>query len=169
MSDNVKIDAGITNRVRSGARAGGAETLQSLRNMLADMPDAAEVRTLASPVTLTAVVQYVYTNSPGRPFYFAGGFMRRATGAWAGGESVTINVEVMIDGANWVQIWTITFAAEPSPTQVAVPAHANSALLNIPFGFWNKGDGVRVGIVQTAVGAGYHTWHHSFIDAVPSS
>lgn len=151
------------------AMRGGAETLESLDDELDAIVDAAEVRSIDSPVTLTNVVQYIYTNSPGRPFYFAGGFVNRASGAWATGESVTVNVEVQIDGATWIEIWTITFAAEPSPVLAAIPSHANSALLNLPYGFWNKGDGVRVGIVQTVVGAGYHTWDHSFIDAVPST
>ena len=145
---------------------GGAETLQSLMDEHLASLDLAEVRTIASPVTLTAIVQYIYTNSPGSPFYFAGGFVNRATGAWAGGESVTVNVEAQIDGATWIEIWTITFAAEPAPVLAAIPAHANSALLNIPFGFYNRGDGVRVGIVQTVEGAAFHTWDHSFIDGV---
>lgn len=125
---------------------------------------AKEVRTIPSLVTLKNLVQYVYQNSPGYPFYFSGGFMNRATGAWAGGESVTITVDVKIDGTNWINVWTKTIVAEPNPVGLAVPADANSALLNIPKGFYNNGGGVRVGIVQTVMGAGYHTWNHSFID-----
>ena len=148
---------------------GGGETLQSLMDELTAMLDLAEVRTIASPVTLTGVVQYIYTDSPGTPFKFTGGFVNRKTGGWGGGESVTVNVEVQIDGATWIEIWTITFAAEPSPVLAAIPSHANSALLNIPFGFTNRGDGVRVGIVQTVEGAAFHTWEHSFLDEVRSS
>jgi len=147
----------------------GAASLETINIDQQTLLDYAEVRTLASPVTLTAVVQYIYSDSPGRPFHFTGGFINRATGAWATAESVTITVQVMIDAVNWVTIWTITFAAEPAPVTVAIPSHANSALLNLPYGFWNNGGGVRVGIVQTVVGAGYHTWNHSFIDGVPSS
>jgi hypothetical protein len=151
------------------AKSGGAETLESLDDELDAMLDYAEVRTLASPVTLTAAVQYIYQSTPGRLFYFAGGFVRKASGAWAGGEGpVTITVDVMIDGVNWINLWTIAFAADPSPVAVAIPAHGNNALLNLPYGFWNNGGGVRVGIVQAAVGAGWHTWNHSFIDGVPS-
>ena len=151
------------------AARGGVETLESLDDEMDAMLDLAQVRTLASPVTLTAALQYVYQSTPGTPFYFCGGFMKRVTGAWAGGETVTINVDIMIDGVNWNNIWTITFAAEPAPVLAAIPAHANSALLNLPYGFYNNGNGVRVGVIQNAVGAGFHTWAHSFLDCVRST
>ena len=147
---------------------GGSRTLESIGLDLDTNLDLAQVRSISSPVTLTASLQYIFTNAPGTPFYFAGGFVSPATGAWAGGESVTISLEVKFDGTNWRTVWTKVITAAPPQVAVAVPADAATALLNIPKGFHNNGDGVRVGIQQTAVGAGYHTWAHSFIDAVRS-
>ena len=145
---------------------GGSRTLETIGVDLDAMLDIAQVRTIASPVTLTGSLQYIFTNAPGTPFYFAGGFVSPATGAWATGESVTISLEVKFDGTNWRTVWTKVFTAAPPQVAVAVPADAATALLNYPHGFHNNGDGVRVGIQQTVVGAGYHTWAHSFIDAV---
>jgi hypothetical protein len=145
---------------------GGARTIESLGLDHDASLDIAQVRTIASPVTLTSALQYIFSSTPGTPFYFAGGFISRATGAWATSESVTVIVEVKFDGTNWRTVWTATFTAEPAQVAAAVPADADTALLNIPKGFYNNGDGVRVGIQQTVVGAGYHTWAHSFIDAV---
>ena len=149
---------------------GGTTSLQDLANNDAAELDIAEVRTIASPVTLTANYQYIHTQSPGVPFYFAGGFVSQATGAWAGGESVTIVVEVMIDGTNWDDIWSLVITAALAPTTLAVPSHGTglvaTTLLNLPFGFYNNGGGVRVGIKQTVEGAGFGTWVHSFINAV---
>ena len=148
---------------------GGSRTLESLGLDLDTNLELAQVRSIASPVTLTGSLQYIFTNAPGTPFYFAGGFVSPATGAWATGESVTIVIEVKFDGTNWRTVWTATFTAAPTRVAVAVPADGSTALLNIPKGFYNNGDGVRVGIVQSVVGAGYHTWAHSFIDAVRSA
>ena len=145
---------------------GGARTLENLGLDHDAVLDIAQVRSIASPVTLTAALQYIYSNAPGTPFYFAGGWISPATGAWATGEAVTVVVEVKFDGTNWRTVWTESFTAAPAQVAVAVPADAATALLNIPKGFYNNGDGVRVGIKQTTEGAGYHTWAHSFIDAV---
>lgn len=149
---------------------GGTVSLQTLQDNDAAELDLAEVRTIASPVTLTANYQYIYSEAPGVPFFFAGGFLTQVSGAWAGGESVDIDVEVKIDGTNWVQAWLRTLAAAASPLAVAVPADSTSlvatTLLNIPKGFYNAGGGVRVGIRQTVEGAGFGVWNHSFLDAV---
>jgi hypothetical protein len=145
---------------------GGARTLESLGQQQDALLDIAQVRTIASPTTLTGSLQYIYSNAPGTPFYFAGGWISPATGAWATGETVVVVVEVKFDGTNWRTVWTATFTAAPTMVAAAVPADAATALLNIPKGFYNNGDGVRVGIKQTTEGAGYHTWAHSFIDAV---
>ena len=145
---------------------GGARTLETLGVDHDSVLDIAQVRTLTSPVTLTSALQYIYSNAPGTPFYFSGGFISPATGAWATGESVTVVVEVKFDGTNWRTVWSATFTAAPTMVAAAVPADAATALLNIPKGFYNNGNGVRVGIQQTVEGAGYHTWAHSFIDAV---
>lgn len=140
---------------------GGTESLETLDDELDAIPDIAEVRTIASPVTLTGAVQYIYLNAPARPFFFAGGFISRASGAWATGETVIVTVDAKIDGTNYQNVWTATYLAEPSPILVPVP--------EAPWEFWNNGGGVRVGIVQSVVGAAFHTWNHSFIDAVPGS
>jgi hypothetical protein len=45
----------------------------------------------------------------------------------------------------------------PAQVAAAVPADAATALLNIPKGFYNNGDGVRVGIKQTTTREGSST------------
>lgn len=151
------------------AMMGGPYTLADIMATLQAFLDFGRVQTLASPVTLDGTVQAIYSrDASARPFFFAGGFLSWDSGAWAGGESVTINVDVKADGSNWENMWTLTLAAAASPLSVAVPAHANSALLNIPMGFWvGENNGVRVTLEQTAEGAGYHVVSHNFVDGKP--
>jgi hypothetical protein len=156
---------------------GGGYSIQDIMDEHAAELDLAEVRTIASPVTLTAAVQYIYQNTPGTPFLFTGGFMNIVTGAWATLESVTITVDVMIDGVNWRNAWTGIFSLAlgypgdaAHPIALAVPSPVITLLQQgMPQSFDNNGNGVRVGIVQTVEGAAYHTWAHSFLDAVRGS
>jgi len=149
---------------------GGPDSVHNVRESQQAELDFARVETIASPVTLTGSIQYIYSNAPGRPFYFAGGFISWDSGAWASAEAVDVNVQVKTDGTNWVDCWNMTqLTAAASPLEVAIPHEAATALLNIPKGFWNDGSGVRVGIVQGTVGAGYHVVSHKFVDGVPGS
>jgi len=151
------------------ATRGGAESLESLDDELDAMLDFARVQTIASPVTLTNAIQYIYQRTAGaHPFYFAGGFFSWDSGAWAGGETVDINVQTSADGTNWVNMWTaVQLAAAPAMLEVAIPHEAMTNLLNIPKGFWvGSQNGVRVGIIQNAVGAGWHVVSHNFVDGV---
>ena len=154
------------------ALRGGTTTVQEVRDDQQDMLDFGRVQTIASPVTLTGNYQYVYLRTAGnRPFFFAGGFFSQDSGAWAGGESVEISVDVMVDGTNWEDMWTApALVAAAAPLSKAVPSIAPSTTLNIPVGFWvGSQNGVRVGIKQSVVGAGYGVWSHNFVDGVPSN
>lgn len=150
---------------------GGAATLQSLTNHDQADLDFARVETAASPMTLAAASQATaYQRIAGsRPFFFCGGFFSWDSGD-PGVDAVTVNVNTRTDGTNWVNMWTITLAALPSPLELAVPSHANSALLNIPFGFWvMAGNGVQVTIGKDADAGGDHVVSHSFGDGAPGN
>ncbi len=151
------------------AMRGGAQTIQSLHSNQQAGLDFAQVQTIASPVTLSAAAQYIYSDAPGRPFFFAGGLLSWDSGDPAD-QTVTVIVQTKTDGTNWVTMWTKGLSALPSPLECAVPSgddEDNS--LNIPIGFWNNGSGVRVGISQAAEGGGWQVVSHSFIDGVPRS
>ena len=148
---------------------GGAYTIQDLMEEHLANLDFARVQTIASPVTLSAAIQYVYQRAAGaHPFYFAGGFFSWNAGAWVGGETVDINVQTSADGVNWVNLWTaVQLAAAPLMLEVAIPHEAMTALLNLPKGFYvGSQNGVRVGIIQNAVGAGWHVVSHNFVDGI---
>ena len=148
---------------------GGAQTIQDIIDALQAELDFARIQTLASPVTLDGTLQTVYSNTQGRPFFFAGYMFSWDSGAWAGGESVTINVDAKADGSNWENLWTKTLAAAASPLTVAVPSGDDEdASLNIPIGFWSFCD-IRVTIQQTVEGAGYHVVSHCGGDGVPGN
>jgi hypothetical protein len=152
------------------AMRGGAETLESLAERLDTHLDFARIQTIASPVTLTGSAQYVYSRSgSARPFFFGGGTMSWNAGAWAGGEDVTITVQLTTDGSNWETMWSLNLTAAASPLTVAIPSgYSEDSTLNIPMGFWvGSNCGVRVGIVQDVEGAGYHAVSHNFVDGVP--
>jgi len=153
----------------STASRGGATTLQAINTEQRAGLDFARVQTIASPTTLSAAVQAIYSNTNGRPFFFGGGTISWDSGAWAGGESVTVNVDTKTDGSNWENLWTITLVAAAAPLTLGVPSDANSALLNVPQGFWNDGSGVRVTAQQTVEGADFGVISHSFVDGVPRS
>lgn len=148
---------------------GGAFSLEGAREEFASILDFSRVLTLPSPVTLTAAVQYIYQATPGRPFYFAGGFLSWNSGTWAAGETVTITVDLMIDGVNWENYWTVALIAAPIPLTYSVPSIIDAVLHRHPQGFWNDGSGVRVGIMQDAIHAGWHIVSHSFIDGRPGT
>ena len=162
-----------TARAIIAALRGGAVTVQDLSDHDATMLDFARVQTIASPVTLTAAIQYVYSRAgSSRPFYFCGGFFSQDSGAWATGEQVDINVQVSTDGTNWVNCWNaVQLAAAAAPLDFAVPHEAMGTLLGgIPRGFWvGPNNGVRVGIVQGVEGAAFGVWSHNFVDGVPST
>ena len=148
---------------------GGAYTIQDLMEEHLAQLDFARVQTIASPVTLTVAVQYVYLRTAGvHPFYFGGGFFSQDSGAWATAESVEISIDVMVDGANWEDMWTApALVAAAAPLSKAIPSISPSATLNIPIGFWvGSGNGVRVGIAQSVEGAGFGVWSHNFVDGV---
>ena len=155
------------------ALRGGTATVQSIANDQQDLLDFATVRTIASPVTLTGAIQYIYSRSgSARPFFFAGGFLSWDSGAWATAEIVDINIQITGDGTNWVNCWNaVQLAAAAVPLDFAVPHEAMGTLLGgIPRGFWvGSGIGLRVGIVQGTVGAGYHVVSHNFVDGVPGN
>ena len=168
----------MSNFISSNAKAlvkalrGGAQTVQSLHDNQQAMLDFANVATIASPVTLTAAIQYIYSRTASaRPFYFGGGFLSWDSGAWAGGETVDVNIQTSADGTNWANLWTMTqLVAAPAMPEVAIPHHSMTALLNLPVGFWVPANcGLRVGIIQNAEGAGFHVVSHKFIDGVPSN
>ena len=145
----------------------GSTNLETINIDLQAMLDFARVQTIASPVTLTGSAQYVYSrDASDRPFYFGGGFFSWDSGAWAGGEDVTITVQVKVDGSNWETMWSLNLTAAASPLSVAVPSgYSEDSTLNIPVGFWvGQNNGVRVGIVQDTEGAGYHVVSHNFTD-----
>uniref|UniRef100_A0A6M3JUS1 Uncharacterized protein n=1 Tax=viral metagenome TaxID=1070528 RepID=A0A6M3JUS1_9ZZZZ len=161
----------IQNPYNDAALRGGTDNIKSLADELAAVFDIARVQTLASPVTLSAAAQVtVYQRTAGdRPFYFTGGFFSWNSGDPAA-DAVSIYVNVMVDGVNWENMWTMTLAALPSPLSLAVPSHANSALLNIPMGFYvMAGNGVQVTIGKNADAGGDHVVSHSFGDGVPCS
>lgn len=165
----------INRTVRALLKAvrGGAVTIQGVVDDQQALLDFARVQTIASPITLSASIQYVYSRDAGdRPFYFCGGWFSKDSGAWVGGENVDINIQTKTDGSNWVDTFNIAqLGADPSPLEFAIPHEATGALLGgIPRGFWvMPGNGVRVGIVQDVIGGGWHVWSHSFGDGVPSS
>jgi len=148
---------------------GGAYTIQDLMEEHLAQLDFARVQTIASPVTLSGAIQYIYSRVAGaHPFYFAGGIISWDSGAWAGGETVDINVQTSSDGTNWANMWTaVQLAAAPTMLEVAIPHEAMTSLLNIPKSLWvGPNCGVRVGIIQNAVGAGWHVVSHNFVDGV---
>ncbi len=162
-----------TARALINAIRGGSGTLQQVIDHHQAQLDFARVETIASPVTASAAIQYVYSRTAGsRPFFFAGGWFSQDSGAWAGGEQVDINLQTMTDGSNWVNAWNaVQLAAASTALELAVPHDANTLLLGgIPKGFWvMPGNGVRVGIVQGVTGAGFGVWSHSFGDGVPGN
>jgi hypothetical protein len=120
-----------------------------------------KVTTIASPITLSAAAQYVYQKvSVGTPFYYGGTFLSWNTGAWAGGESVTVTLDLKIDGVNWENFWTETYTAANAPLSLAIPNIVDANLRKHPQGFWNDGSGIRVGLIQTVTGAGFHVVSH---------
>lgn len=146
------------------------ETLH--RNQQAEL-DFARVYTAVSPITMTGSVQTLYSNTPGRPFFFSGGFVWEASENDMGNsESLTYNVDVntgTVGTPDWSNIWTITISGGvPAPIAIAIPSgRAEDTGLNIPVGFWNDGRGVRVTAEQTAQGDGYYSIQHSLLDGVP--
>ena len=129
-------------------------------------PGFSTARTLTSPVTLTGALKYVYQQVLSRPFYYGGTHLSWNSGAWATAESVTANIDIMVDGVNWENMWTVTRAAASAPLSVYIPYIVDASLVRNPFGFWVDGTGIRVGIVQTVVGAGYHVISHSTIEGL---
>jgi hypothetical protein len=123
------------------------------------------VRTLASPVTLAAAMKYIYqVTGLTRPLYFAGTFLSWDSGAWATAESVTVTIDLMVDGVNWENFWTQTYIAANAPLTTVIPNIVDADLRRNPQGFWITGPGMRVGIQQTVVGAGYHVVSHSTVE-----
>lgn len=123
-----------------------------------------KVQTLPSPITLTAAIQYIYEKTLDRPFYFGGTHLSWDSGTWANSESVTITVDLKIDGTNWENLWTQTYTAAVAPLTVSVPNVIDANLRRNPQGFWNDGSGLRVGIQQTVEGDGFHVVSHSTIE-----
>lgn len=149
---------------------GGPDSVATLASDNQAGLDFATVQTIASPVTLTGSIQYVYSQAgKDRPWYFAGGFFSQDSGAWTSGVTVDINVQLTVDGTNWANCWNaVQLAAASTSLELAVPHEANTALLGgIPRGFWvGAGVGVRVGIVQDAEHDGWQVWSHNFVDGV---
>jgi len=147
---------------------GGAYTIQDLMEEHLAQLDFARIQTIASPVTLTGAAQYIYQrNGSAHPFYFAAGFLSWDSGAWATAEDVTITVDMTVDGTNWENYWTVTLVAAPIPLTYSVPNITDADLQRHPQGFWvGSNCGIRVGLVQPTVGAGYHVVSHNFVDGV---
>ncbi len=162
-----------TARALVKALRGGTETVQSIHDDQQALLDFANVATIASPTTLTASIQYVYSRAASaRPFYFGGGIISWDSGAWAGGETVDINIQTSSDGTNWGNMWNaVQLAAAPTNPEYPIPHDSViTGKLQIPKGFWVPANcGVRVGIIQNAEGAGFHVVSHKFIDGVPSN
>lgn len=125
------------------------------------------VQTIASPITLTGDIQYLYEKTLDRPFFFAGCFLSWDSGAWITSESVTVTVDLKVDGVNWENFWTQTYTSANAPLTTVIPNIVDADARRNPQGFWVDGSGIRVGIQQTIVGAGYHVISHAAIQGIP--
>ena len=151
---------------------GGAETLQSLRDMLAQSFDFSRIQTIASPVTLTNAAQYIVSIAGSdRPFRFPAGWLSWNSGTWAGGEQITITIDLTADGTNWENTWTQMFAAAAVPLTVPIPFIVDGAAARVPWPEMHIGEncGLRVGIVQNVIGGGWHVVSHNFSYGAPSA
>ena len=126
-----------------------------------------EIQTIASPLTLTAAIQYVYQKTLDRPFYFAGCFLSWDSGTWTNSESITITVDLKVDGTNWENFWTETLTAANAPLTTTIPNIVDANSRRNPQGFWVDGSGIRIGIQQTVEGDGFHVLSHVALQGIP--
>lgn len=159
------------NKPRIDALQGGAFTVADIIAALQNALDFARIQTIASPVTLSAAMQYIYSRTASdRPFFFAGGFLSWDSGTWASGETIAISVEMTVDGTNWEEMWSEQLVAASDPLTRPIPHLIDANGMKMPMGFWVGANcGIRVGIQQDAEHDGFHVISHNFVDGVPSN
>jgi len=168
----IDLIGAIRDLVANVARAGGAETLESLDDELDAMLDMAGGDALTLDLTggaeLTLYEYPAAADMPGsHPFLFAGLKIDWTGLFFGGGEDTSIRFYELVDGvgaANLRLISTEVFlvAALPVPVVTYHPRNANTDIQPTP-GYYRQG--IRITAQQALVGGGWNTISYARIDA----
>lgn len=159
----------IRDLVANMARAGGAETLESLDDELDAMLDLAGGDAIALVMTGAEQILYEYpaaADMPGsHPFFFAGLKIDWTGCGFGAGENTSIRFYEMVNGVNLRLISTEVFLAAALPVPV-VTYHPRNAVTDIQptSGYYRQG--VRITAQQAAIGGGWNTISFCRIDGV---
>jgi len=171
----IDLIGAIRDLVQNVARAGGANTLESIDDELDAMLDLAGGEALTLLMDGNEQILYEYpaaADMPGaHPFFFAGIKIDWTGLNFGAAEDTSIRFYELVDGvgaANLRLISTEVFlvAALPVPVVTYHPRNANTDIQPTP-GYYRQG--VRITAQQGAVGGGFNTLSFSRIDGVRSS
>lgn len=145
---------------------GGAGSIQQLLDEHAAQLDLARSPQSGAYTHAGALLTPYTQNGGGHPFYFAGAYIDWTGCNFGAGENTTVTVDIsIVAGPTWRNLYTEVFLAAALPTPIVTPIPRQTNTDIEPIRLYNV-YGVRIQMIQAAIGGGWNTVQVEIFDAV---